>query len=391
MASLRRGDHARVRAQTMADADLTRLLQDAILSNAPARVAQYLESGASVINVPRMPSLKSKQYTEWEGKGKAATEITKIDTSATFCHTDPSYTMTPLHVAIVNCYKQLCDKASMEIVQLLVDHGADLKAAARDISACNIPGYYWLPLNGAALTFALKLKAACMSSESFQATKLEALVAFLHEQLSGGAKSLALPMTRVPSVARETWSGLLLNDLCSDVTLVCADEELPAHTCVLASASEYFRQLFTGPWRTQVADGKLSTSVSAEVMRGVLSFIYVGEIEPALVEREAEAVFSVAQQYFLRELSKLAEARLLGSIGVDTLKRLLVLADLHDAQALKQQCIAFVRQNKVTALTAPSMLGLAGEKPALWAELVEMASANEPAAKRARTEEAQLR
>ena len=34
---------------------------------------------------------------------------------------------------------------------------------------------------------------------------------------------------------------------------------------------------------------------------------------------------------------------------------------------------------------------LAGEKPALWAELVEMASANEPAAKRARTEEAQLR
>ena len=159
-----------------------------------------------------------------------------------------------------------------------------------------------------------------------------------------------------------------------------------AHTCVLASSSDYFRELFTGPWRTQVADdGKLRTQVSADVLRGVLSFVYVGEIDPALVDAKPEEIFSVAQQYFLLELAKLAEARLLDRIGVDTLKGLLVLADRHEAATLKQECFAFVRQNKVSSLTSPDMMKLATEQPALWAEIVEVTSANEPAKKRPRT------
>ena len=120
-------------------------------------------------------------------------------------------------------------------------------------------------------------------------------------------------------------------------------------------------------------------------MRGVLSFMYVGEIEPSLVESQAEDLFSIAQQYFLHELVKQAEVKLLSSIGLESLKRLLLLADLHDAATLKEQCFAYVRRNKVSALTDPSVACLAAEKPALWAELVKTASANEPAAKRKRT------
>ena len=100
-------------------------------------------------------------------------------------------------------------------------------------------------------------------------------------------------------------------------------------------------------------------------MRGVLSFIYVGEVAPSLVDSQSEALFSVAHQYFLNELVQLAEARLITSIAADTLKGRLVLAQLHDAKALKDRCFAFVRQNKVTALTNPSMLSLAAEQPAL--------------------------
>ena len=366
------------------------LLYDAIMSNRPAKVAEYLESGADATKPVNLPTLDSQQHTETEGTGRAAKEVTKINDSARICMGtyNHDHGCRPLHVAVISFYHHHQQRQqSFEIIQHLLDHGANLGDKAGFFQLCNVEGFMWMGFRGGtALDLALTLKNEACSVLIKRRSALEELVTFLHEQ-SSGTKSLALPMTKVPVVARGTWNNLLLNDLCSDVTLVCGETELPAHTCVLASASDYFRQLFTGPWRTQVADGKLSTDVSAGVMRGVLSFMYVGEIDPTLMDSHAHELFSVSQQYFLSDLAKLAEARLVDTIGVDTLKDLLVLADLHAAETLKERCFAFVRQNKVSALTTPSMLSLAAEKPALWAEVVEMASANEPAAKRARTAE----
>jgi hypothetical protein len=355
----------------------------------PSSRVSRIESPSTWMQALMHPSaplkpLESFQFQEIEGSGRAAKEVTKIRPNVdafVYNSSASKYTITPVHAAVVMSYRHGAANVSRSylVLQHLIDHGADLEAKCSRVSACKIPGYNWLGISGTALDIALTLKAKSRGDWMID------LVTFLYKQ-SSGAKSLALPMTKVPVVARNVWRELLLNELCSDVTLVCRGQELPAHSCVLACASDYFRQMFTGPWRTQVIDGRLSTNVSADAMRAVLSFIYVGEIEEAVIDAHAEEVFSVAQQYFLADLGKLAEAKLLSSIGVDNLKKLLLLAHLHDATMLKEQCFAFVRQNKVSALTDPSMLCLATENPTLWAEIVTMASANEPAAKRARTQ-----
>eukprot|EP00966_Prymnesium_polylepis_P310354 7170536-Prymnesium_polylepis.1 len=194
-------------------------------------------------------------------------------------------------------------------------------------------------------------------------------------------------MKQVPAVAIATWENLLLSEVCSDVTFVCGDgESLPAHTCVLASASAYFKQLFTGPWRASQTDGEgqLQTSNESAVMRGLLSFIYTGALSTEIADGNTAALYSLSKEYLLPELQRLMEAKLAKSIGPENLRELLLLAHLHQATALKAKCHAFVQLNKVTVLTQPSMLSLAAEKPEVWKELVETVGANEPAAKRPR-------
>ena len=387
------------------------LLHAAILACEHDRVVTYLSDGCDPNTTPSLPPLADLLQTDTDG-------TKKLDKTATICSSRLQYSLTPLHVAVITAaasewaeYKSPSGRSYYtnsktghtvwerptiavdpikKILQLLLDHGAELQAKASQIVACNISGFTWKKVSGTALEVALTLKQCTHSSSPSSgqwcsAHILGELVDLLYRFSNPAPKPAALPMTAVPMVTRSTWSHLLLSDMCSDVTFVCGDHELPAHTCVLASASAYFRQLFTGPWNTQVVNGKLATAEPPEVMRAVLSFMYTGEVDSAVVNDQAEALFSVAQQYFLAELATLAEARLLESIEVSTLKQLLVLAHLHDATTLKEQCFDFVRQNKATALTEPSMLSLAGEEPTLWAEVVAMASANEPATKRART------
>ena len=70
---------------------------------------------------------------------------------------------------------------------------------------------------------------------------------------------------------RRNGRGALLSGHAAHVEwLAFAPGEQP-QTRVLASASDYFRQLFTGPWRTQVDDGTLApgdqlTNAAGEVL-----------------------------------------------------------------------------------------------------------------------------
>ena len=53
-----------------------------------------------------------------------------------------------------------------------------------------------------------------------------------------------------------------------------------------------------------------------------------------------------------------------------TVKDVLCLAQLHGAQALKEECFTFIKRHTIAALTTPAMRALATEDPALWLELM---------------------
>lgn len=84
---------------------------------------------------------------------------------------------------------------------------------------------------------------------------------------------------------------MLLNEDFSDMRFVCeGGEEFPAHKAVLAAASDYFKTLFSGRWKTTAVDGKLETRNPPHIVKAMLSFIYTGSISDDLLDEHNRAL-----------------------------------------------------------------------------------------------------
>ena len=122
--------------------------------------------------------------------------------------------------------------------------------------------------------------------------------------------------------------------------------------------------------------------VPADVMHEILSHMYVGEINVDVVRRHPADFLRLSQEYFLSDLEALTDAHLARRVTLENLETLLILAELHRATKLTKSCLDFVCSNKATALTRT--MHLATTHPDLWTQMVEAASANEPAYKKLR-------
>jgi len=104
-------------------------------------------------------------------------------------------------------------------------------------------------------------------------------------------------------------------------------------------------------------------------MRAILTFVYTGRLEEGLLDANAPMLVSIASEYHLLALGKLAEQSCIRSLALDNVKSMLQLAHLHEASELKTACHLFVQRHAAAVLTNPEMMSLATEQPALWAEL----------------------
>ena len=116
-------------------------------------------------------------------------------------------------------------------------------------------------------------------------------------------------------------------------------------------------------------------------MKAVLTHIYTGAVDPKIVDADALALLSVAGEYMLPELEKLAGNACTRKLDAKNVKSMLQASHLHGCAPLKEACCAYVRRHAAKVLTNPSVMSLAAEDPALWAELTKFAT---PAAKRAK-------
>ena len=196
-------------------------------------------------------------------------------------------------------------------------------------------------------------------------------------------KSSVEPSPRVgtkPTV-HERWRAMMTDGTFGDVVLVCADgEEITAHSCVLAHASDYFRRLFEGPWNKET----VHVDVPAGAMRGLLSYLYIGETDTDVLSRYPTEVLRLSQQYYLPDLQATVDAQLARDVDIDRLKDLLLLSDRYGATRLMRACLDLVCSNKATALAR--LVDLHTEHKQLWNKVIEVASADESVhKKRART------
>jgi hypothetical protein len=359
-----------------------RRLFDAILTNSLAEVRHMLNGSQENEGLAVDPNVKFDMigsYIQFRNTGQK--EI--IDRVLLWKH-DAGEPPRPLHIAVCNCYYHFANedalKTSLEIIKTLLDHGADKSFQSNNIFLWDIEGKERVVLQQGttALDLALLLKKATVA-EHQQSVKHEVAMDRVMELLRG-YKACTEVQVRVPTSLFSTLESLLFSDVLSDMNFVCSDGEcIPAHKCILAASSDYFKAAFTGSWSENkhvTTQLEWRTSHSSKLLKAVLKFIYTGDSSDLLQSlRDVPLeVISVATEYGFSDLVKKLERELCSIISTGTIKAILLTSRLYELHELEKACYDFVKKQGASVLGNADFLALSQEDPLLWKKVVDKVS-----------------
>ena len=161
------------------------------------------------------------------------------------------------------------------------------------------------------------------------------------------------------------------NDYYTDVTLVTDGKQFKAHKVVLAIQSSVFEK-----HRAKDDGNEIDMlDVPADTMDTILTYMYTGKV--VNIDKKAYDLLPRAVKYDMEGLKTMCEEALTKSLTAQTAIDVLLLANRHSAQNLKESCLTFIASN-ITEVKKSSAWGVwAEEKPKegankdLWVEVLE--------------------
>ena len=120
----------------------------------------------------------------------------------------------------------------------------------------------------------------------------------------------------------------------TDVTIVSADKEFKAHKVVLATQSAFFEIGLEERWKKDGAHRVEMLDVPADTMDTILMYMYTGKVMN--IDKSALDLLPKADEYQLEGLKFMCEEALSKTLTAQTVIDVLLLADTHNAQNLKQ-------------------------------------------------------
>ncbi|MFS7926448.1 putative chromatin remodeling & transcription regulator BTB-POZ-MATH family [Helianthus anomalus] len=175
--------------------------------------------------------------------------------------------------------------------------------------------------------------------------------------------------------------GMLLENMeGSDVTFNVAGEIFHAHKLVLAARSHVFQSNFSDQ------DGNheiVITDMEPKVFKAMLYFIYRDELnedvlaassassESYLADTLLTKLLAAADEYDLCRLKRMCESRICKDISVNSVGRILALADTYHAMELKAICLKFASENLAAVMQSDGFEYLKANHPSLQSEILK--------------------
>ncbi|KAG5671691.1 hypothetical protein PVAND_001876 [Polypedilum vanderplanki] len=130
------------------------------------------------------------------------------------------------------------------------------------------------------------------------------------------------------------------SDLFSDLTFICSDNtEIPAHRCILAGRSSFFKNLLTKDYLDEI----LIEDIKKDVMLELLRYIYTKKVEN--LDKVSLELIYAAQKYDLPDLISICIANLIKNVSKLNVFQYLFFANKHKEEELKQACLKFINKN----------------------------------------------
>ena len=134
----------------------------------------------------------------------------------------------------------------------------------------------------------------------------------------------------------------------SDFTLVCNDgAELAVHRPVLKGASDFFKAML-GKENLEAIEGRGKIDCSHVIGRGLVRFLYTGDIDPASdFDKDALDFLKLADQYNLEHLKEKAEASLILSLNSNNMVEYVIAGENFNARRLKSAAKKLIKSKIV--------------------------------------------
>ncbi|GIY48460.1 speckle-type POZ protein A [Caerostris extrusa] len=157
-------------------------------------------------------------------------------------------------------------------------------------------------------------------------------------------------------------SSLLQKELHTDMTLCVGEHKFQAHRAILAARSPVFAKMFEHDTLEKMNGCIIVQDLTVEAMTQLLRFLYTGETEE-LKTQELLALFVAADKYDLPKLKKNCSISLCSRVTSDIALNVLVVANLHSDEDLKEAAIQTVLENAIDVMKSEEWLTFLREYP----------------------------
>eukprot|EP00698_Gefionella_okellyi_P023395 TRINITY_DN7985_c0_g1_i1.p1 TRINITY_DN7985_c0_g1~~TRINITY_DN7985_c0_g1_i1.p1 ORF type:complete len:2097 (+),score=350.14 TRINITY_DN7985_c0_g1_i1:158-6448(+) len=158
--------------------------------------------------------------------------------------------------------------------------------------------------------------------------------------LDTNVKSTPLKRRHMFGVPTPEFKRFANNPQFSDVTLIVEDKQFYAHRVVLASRSDYFNAMFSGPFQESQQRVVQVSGVTAHIFEYLLGFLYdCGCVPPADIALD---LLAAANQFSLRDLKDACATVVEESIEVGNVCDVLHIADTYAADGLLHAALDFL-------------------------------------------------
>jgi len=142
-----------------------------------------------------------------------------------------------------------------------------------------------------------------------------------------------------PSTLVADLKKLVNCDLLSDISFIVEGQRVLGHK-VLCLRCPFFHNMLTGEYMESRATELPIDDIRLPIFLQLMEFLYSDSCEISL--ESAMELLRAADRFGVDRLKRLCENAMLSSISVDTAPQILLASDAHNAEALRERCMAFI-------------------------------------------------
>ncbi|GFY08716.1 TD and POZ domain-containing protein 3 [Trichonephila clavipes] len=141
--------------------------------------------------------------------------------------------------------------------------------------------------------------------------------------------------------------SMYLEELFCDAELRTPTKTFSAHKSILSARSPVFKAMFTNEMKEKIRELVEITDVDADTMHRILLYIYTDILEDLCLET-ASPLYEAADKYQILSLKSKCSAFLMANLTVNSVCEVLILADMHQDNHLKNTVQDYILQNDKT-------------------------------------------